>query len=61
MIFTVTIADIEKALVLKKCTNPAIKVLVEYYKHLDVFSWKEADKLVKHWLYNYKIILKKGK
>ncbi len=42
------IADIEKALVLKKCTNPAIKVLVVYYKHLDVFLKKEADKLVEH-------------
>jgi hypothetical protein len=30
-------ADIKKALILKKYTNPAIKVLVEYYKHLDVF------------------------
>ena len=30
-------ANIKKALVLKKYTNPAIKVLVEYYKHLDVF------------------------
>jgi len=30
-------ADIKKALVLKKHTNPAIKVLVYYYKHLEVF------------------------
>ena len=30
-------ADIKKALVLKKHTDPAIKVLVEYYKYLDVF------------------------
>ena len=30
-------ADIKKALVLKKHTDPAIKVLVEYYKRLDVF------------------------
>jgi hypothetical protein len=30
-------ADIEKALVLKKYTNPAIKVLVEYYYRLDIF------------------------
>jgi hypothetical protein len=36
-IFAVTVADIKKALVLKKHTNPAIKVLVEYYKYLDVF------------------------
>ena len=54
-------ANIKKALVLKKRTNPAIKVLVEYYKYLNIFLLKEADKLVKYQLYNYKIILKKGK
>ena len=37
IIFAITIADIKKALVLKKHTNPAIKVLVEYYNLLDVF------------------------
>ena len=36
-IFAVTMADIKKALALKKHTNPTIKVLVEYYKYLDVF------------------------
>ena len=36
-IFTIIIADIKKALALKKHTNPAIKVLVEYYKYLDIF------------------------
>jgi hypothetical protein len=36
-IFTVTIADIKKALVLKKYTNPVTKVLIEYYNLLDVF------------------------
>ena len=36
-IFAITMADIKKALVLKKYTNPAIKVLVEYYNLLDVF------------------------
>ena len=61
MIFTVIIANIKKALVLKKHTDPAIKVLVYYYKYLDIFSRKEANKLVKHQLYNYKIILKEGK
>jgi len=30
-------ADIKKALALKKYTNPAIKVLVYHYKHLEVF------------------------
>ena len=37
IIFAVIIADIKKALVLKKYTNPAIKVLVEYYKYLGIF------------------------
>ena len=37
-IFAITMADIKKALVLKKYTDPAIKVLVDYYKHLDIFS-----------------------
>ena len=61
MIFAIIIADIKKALVLKKYTNPAIKVLVEYYKHLDIFSRKETNKLAEYQLYNYKIILKEGK
>jgi len=30
-------ADIKKALALKKYTNPVIKVLVYYYKNLEVF------------------------
>ena len=54
-------ADIEKALVLKKYTDPAIKVLVYYYKYLNIFLWKEANKLAEHRLYDHKIIFKKGK
>jgi len=61
IIFTVTIANIKKALVLKKHTNPAIKVLVEYHNRLEVFLWKEANKLLEHQLYDYKIILEEGK
>ena len=30
-------ADIKKTLVLKKYINPAIKVLIEYYKYLKSF------------------------
>jgi len=30
-------ANIKKALALKKYTNPTIKVLVYHYKHLEVF------------------------
>jgi hypothetical protein len=36
-IFAVIMANIKKALALKKHTNPATKVLVEYYKYLDIF------------------------
>jgi len=54
-------ADIKKALALKKYTDPTIKVLVEYYKRLDIFLRKEANKLLEYQLYNYKIILKEGK
>ena len=61
MIFTVIIADIKKALVLKKHTNPVMKVLVCYYKHLNTFSRKEVNKLAEHRLYNYKIVFKEGK
>ena len=41
-------ADIKKALILKKYTNPAIKVLVCYYKYLNIFSRKKANKLAEH-------------
>ena len=61
MIFAVIIADIKKALVLKKHTDSAMKVLVCHYKHLDTFLWKEANKLAEHRLYDYKIVLKEGK
>ena len=61
MIFAITIADIKKALVLKKHTDPAIKVLIEYYRHLKLFSREEANKLLERWLYNYKIIIKEEK
>ena len=54
-------ADIEKTLKLKKYTDPAIKVLIEYYRHLKLFLWKEVNKLLKRRLYNYKIIIEEGK
>jgi len=41
-------ADIKKALALKKHTNPAIKVLVCHYNNLEVFSRKKANKLAEH-------------
>jgi len=60
-IFAITMVDIKKALALKKHTNFIIKVLVNHYKYLNIFLRKEADKLIKYWLYNYKIVLKKEK
>ena len=60
-IFAITIVDIKKALTPKKDTNLAAKVPKEYYKYLDIFSRKEADKLPKYRIYDYKIILKDGK
>ena len=41
-------ANIKKALVLKKYTDLAIKVLVYYYKYLNIFLWKEVNKLVEY-------------
>jgi len=37
IIFAIIIADIKKALVLKKYTDFIIKVLVKYYKYLNGF------------------------
>jgi len=54
-------ADIKKALALKKHTNPTTKVPVEYYNYLDVFLRKEANKLLERRPYNYKIVVKEGK
>jgi hypothetical protein len=54
-------ANINKALALKKYTNSAIKVLLKYYKHLIIFLQKEANKLVKCRLYNHKIIIEERK
>ena len=48
MIFAVIMADIKKVLILKKHTDPATKVLVCHHKHLNIFSRKKADKLVKY-------------
>ena len=61
IIFAIIIANIKKALVLKKYTDPAIKVLVYYHKHLNIFLRKETNKLAEYRLYNHKIIFKEGK
>ena len=54
-------ANIKKALILKKHTDPAIKVPIKYYRHLKSFSWEKANKLLKRQLYNYKIVIKERK
>ena len=41
-------ADIDKALILKRHTNFAAKVLLEYYKYLIIFLQKKANKLVEY-------------
>jgi len=41
-------ANIEKTLALRKCTDLATKVLVKYYRNLKAFSQTEVDKLPKH-------------
>ena len=41
-------ANIKKALALKKYTNPIMKVLAEYHHRLDAFLRKEANKLLEY-------------
>jgi len=60
-LFAVLITDIKKILKSKKYINSAKKVLKKYYKFLDIFSQKEADKLSEYCLYNYKIKIESGK
>jgi hypothetical protein len=40
--------NIKKALILKKHTDSATEVLVYYYKYLDIFLQKKANKLVEY-------------
>ena len=61
MIFVIILSNIDKALVLKKYTNLAAKVLLEYYKYLITFLWKETNKLLKRRPYNYKIVIREEK
>jgi hypothetical protein len=53
--------DIEKTLIPKKYTNPTTKISIEYHKNLKTFFQTEANKLLKHQLYNFKIKLKSEK
>ena len=60
-LFAASMTDIEKTLKLKKYTDFYKKVLKKYHEFLNVFSWKEADKLSEYYLYNHKIKLESGK
>jgi hypothetical protein len=46
-------ADINKALSTKTYTNLKVKVPLDYYNLLHVFSWAEADKLPIQQPYNH--------
>ena len=43
--FAASIADINKALRIKKRIDPAVKLPVHYYNYLPVFDYKESEKL----------------
>jgi hypothetical protein len=57
-VFAVSLQDIEKALTPKLTIDLYRNLPQEYYDFLDVFSKKEADKLLPYRLYNHKIQLK---
>ena len=60
-ICAVSIADINKALAVKKHTDPLTKVPPEYHNLIDVFLRENSDKLPVQRLYDYKIELIKDK
>jgi hypothetical protein len=64
-IFSISIINIDKALHIKKITNPYTKLPKHYHQYLDIFDQRAADQLPPHWPEaNHKIKLnldKKGK
>ena len=44
--FSISIANIKKALMVRKETNPRIKLLEYYSKFLSIFNYLEAEKLL---------------
>ena len=54
-------ANIKKALVPKKYTNPVIQVSVYHYKYLNIFLQTKTNKLVEYQLYNYNIVFEEKK
>jgi len=45
-VFSISIANIEKALIVQKETNPYTKLLEYYSKFLSIFNYLEAEKLL---------------
>jgi hypothetical protein len=45
-VFSVSIANIEKVLIIQKETNPYTKLLEHYSKFLSTFDYLEAEKLL---------------
>jgi hypothetical protein len=45
-VFSISIADIKKALVVRKETNPRTKLPEYYSKFLGIFDYLEAEKLL---------------
>jgi len=45
-VFSISIANIEKVLIVRKETNPYTKLLEYYSKFLSIFDYSEAEKLL---------------
>jgi len=45
-VFSISIANIEKVLIVRKETNPYTKLLEYYSKFLSIFNYLEAEKLL---------------
>jgi len=45
-VFSISIANIEKVLIVRKETNPYIKLPEYYSKFLSIFNYSEAEKLL---------------
>ena len=59
-VFTASLKDIEKALVVKKWMDPRVKLPEHYHEHLLLFDMKIVDWLPPYWSgINYKIEFEK--
>ena len=48
-IFSASMVNIDKALHIKKVTNPRMRLPEHYHQYLNVFNQKAADQLPPHW------------